>query len=226
MDLNSKPLVLPQLDAYRKATAKRRATAFCDAPEYVFGIEVKPLTPATWSMLCATGSRFVKGETALEGDVRNYLWFHSPRYGLKASKRVKRRALGRLTMAATQPWARWLGLKPSITRYCSVLATAVAEIETLIFEAFADAPQAKSNKGKPLATLESQLIVEFARELYWAPEQTRHTPLKQLFQHLRCIHASKGHEPEDAGEDAMLYAHMKARNDALLAAREKEAANA
>lgn len=223
MDISSKPLVVEGLAAHRAKTARRRAIAFCDAPEYVFGIEVKPITPATWTMLVATGSRFIKGETALEADVRNYLWFHSPDYDLTASKRKREHVLRRFTLKATHPWLRWLGLKPSMNRYCTVLFATAQEIEALITDDFADAPQVTGALGKPMATLESQLIVEFARELHWSPEQTRHTPLRKLFQHLRCIKASKGDEPGDAAEDALLYAHLKARNDALAVEREKAA---
>src|SRR5688500_15113949 len=54
-------LYLPALTEYRANCIRRRAEAFCDAPEYVLGTEVLPLTPATFSMLVATGSAFIMG---------------------------------------------------------------------------------------------------------------------------------------------------------------------
>lgn len=227
MDIKDRPLVLPTLAAARAATAKRRATAFCDAPEYVFGIRVKPLTPATWSMLAATGSRFVKGETALEGDVRNYLWFHSPQYCDSTARFAKWRkswALRRLTLAAAQPWRRWFRQKPDPARYYSVIATAIVQIEAIVNDAFADAPRAQGD-AKPLATLEAILVGLFAREYRWSAEATRYAPLCRLFQLMRCIQSSKGNEPSDNDEQVLTHAHLVRRNAELQAQRQKEVSN-
>lgn len=213
---------MPALLEYRAVTAKRRAIAFCDAPEFVLGTEVLPLTPATFSMLYAMGSAFVMGGAAQEFDVRNYLWFHSRLYahcGIPDWRKRKREALRRLSFELNQPWRKWVGLKPSVHRYTAVLAIAVSEIKQLVEEAFADSPAKSGRPGKPVATLEAFFIHEFAMAYRWGPEQTRHFPLRQLIQLHRCIRAGRGEDPSDDGEDRIYYEHLRARNEALAAQR-------
>jgi hypothetical protein len=213
---------LPGLPEYRESAARRRAEAFCDAPEYVFGIEVKPLTPATFSMLLATGNRFLSSDAPGEADIRNYLWFHSPLYahcGVRTWPLRKRWALRRFTRHCAQPWRRWLGLQPSVAHYGATLLMAATDIRGLINAAFADAAPASGSASAPIATLEGQLIHLFAQTYQWAPERTRRTPLRQLFQLHRLIRSGSGDEVRDATEEHMLAAHLRRRQSALDAAR-------
>lgn len=213
----------PKLLEYRRESAKRRAIAFCDAPEYVLGTEVLPLTPATFSMLVAMNSRFLGASEPLEADARNYLWFHSRLYGhcgVPDWRKRKKRALRSFNWLLTRPWLRWVGLRVSVHDYCACLALVTGEIKTLIDDAFADAPATSGNAEKPLATLEAQLIVEFAKGLGWLPERTRHTPLRQLFQLHRCLRRARGEEIGDAGEDALHAEHIRLRNKEAQNARE------
>lgn len=226
METTDNRLRLPALLEYRAQAALRRAAAFCDAPEYVLGIEVRPLTPASFSMLLATGSAFLGRPTsAQEFDVRNYLWFHSPLYahcGVKDWRTRKTRALRRLSFELNQPWRKWVGLAPDVHRYMSTLALAIAEITRLIEDAFADAPARSGRPGKPIATLEAFFIHEFSVAYGWSPEKTRHTPLRQLVQLHRCIRSGRGDDVSDDQEDQILFDHLKARNDALAAERKNK----
>lgn len=220
-------LRLPQLLEYRARALARRAEAFCDAPEFVIGIPVNPLTPATFSMLLATKSAFLSGGSATENDVINYLWFHSPLYshtGVQGWRQRKRLALARYSFEMGQPWRKWVGLKPDRNRQRSALVNAITEIRKLVTDAFADAPAASGRPGKPIATLEAFFIHEFAVAYHWMPEQTRHTPLRQVIQLHRCIRSSRGDEVSDDGEDRILAEHLRKRNDALAAERERRAA--
>lgn len=225
----SSPLRLPSMPAYRSAAARRRSAAFCDAPEYVLSTRVLPLTPRTFSMLHATGNRFILGGTIRESDVRNYVWFHSPLYAhiaVRGWRWRKRRALWRLHLLTAQPLRRLFFRRPSVERYAAILALATTDIQMLVDEAFADGPSS-SNKGKPFpATLESQLIHEFAAAYGWSAGTTRNTPLKQLFQMLRCIAVAHGAEVRDRGEEDILARHLEARNRQLAAEREKRATTA
>src|SRR5688572_20486436 len=99
-------LYLPELTEYRAAQTKRRAEAFCDAPDYVLGIEVLPLTPATFSMLVATGNSFVCGGKPTMEDAANYIWLHSRLYchcGARDRDKQKRRALAKFVDAMCEP---------------------------------------------------------------------------------------------------------------------------
>jgi hypothetical protein len=215
-------LYLPALLEYRAKVSRRRAAAFCDAPEYVLGSEVRPLTPATFSMLHAVGNAFVTGARPEVSDVRDYLWFHSPLYGhcgVKDWRQRKRKALRRFGNQACAPWRKWLGRAPDLNRFRAVMAMAVSEIEALVNDAFADAPPRSGTKTRPTASLEASLIDEFASSYRWEPERTRNTPLRQLFLLLRCIRAGRGQEVGDDGENEIIYAHLRARNDAIAAER-------
>lgn len=216
-------LYLPELVQYRRDAARRRAAAFCDVPEYIVGIEVQPITPRTFSMLLATGNRFIVGGNPGEGDVRTYVWFHSAGYshcGVAGWQKRKANALRPLTMLLTQPWRKWIGIPQSVGRYAAGLALAINDVNALVEEAFADSAARTGNPGAPLATLEAQLVHGFAAEYNWAPERTRNTPLRQLFQLHRCIRAAHGEEVADAGEQDILAAHLRAKNAALNAQRE------
>lgn len=223
----SRPLVLPELAAYRKKVGYRQATAFCDAPEYVAGIEVLPLTPRTWSMLYAVGSPFAHGGPISADAILTYLWFHSPSYahaGVQGWQIRKREALRPFLLRLTQPWRKWLLLKPVPHRARAAISMAGEEIKALLNEAFADADSGNGRPGKPVATLEAFMIHNFALRYQWTPERTRNVPLRQLFQLLRCMLNSVGAEVRDSGEDEILFAHMRRRMDALNQARAIEEA--
>jgi hypothetical protein len=210
-------LKLPELTAYREAASRRRAAAFCDAPDYVLGQEVRPLTPRTFSMLVAVDCHFILGGRATEGDVRNYLWFHSPRWchsGCPGWQRHKALALRPLFRELASPWRRRMGLPLDVPRYAAALALAVADIRRIVEDAFADCP-AGSGDGAAIATLEAQLVAAFAREFHWAAEYTRNQPLRQLFQLLRCVRAARGEDIHDRGEQEILAAHLRRRQEAL-----------
>lgn len=214
-------LHLPALLEYRAAVRIRRAGAFCDAPEYVLGIEVLPLSPATFSMLLATESHFVVGGLPTEADVRNYVWFHSRLYahcGVRTWPLRKRAALWRLDAMLKQAWRRplrWCGHGPSIHRYHAALVLAITQIRHLVDQAFADAPSASGRPGKPVATMEAQLIHRFAEAYGWSPDRTRTAPLRRLFQLDRCIAASRGVDVADEGEDRILADHLNERQAQL-----------
>ncbi len=205
------------MPAYRAAAAQRRAEAFCQAPEYIAGIRVLPPSPASWSMLYAIGSRFVRGGSPGEGDVRNYLWFHSPLYCAPSAPFFRLRkwlALEPLLRRLAPPFHR-----PADRRYFAVLLVAIEQIRRHLSEAFADAPPASGRGGASLATLEAYFIHEFAMAYQWKPDRTRWTPLRQLTQLHRCIRAARGEKIIDAGEEDLLYRHLLTRNAALSAHR-------
>ena len=219
MDLPKNSPFKAKLEAYRKEAARRRAEAFCDGPDYVLGIAVNALTPATFSLLVAHGSAIVCGGQIQEGDVRNYLWFHSRHYLHKGHAEwpaAKRKALDPLMRVLLNRRFRFsLERKPSQETYAATMALAIADIKNAVSDAFADCPPSMGGSSQPVATLEAEMIAIFARELQWQPDRTRNTPLRQLFQLLRCIRAWNGTEPRDAQEDAILAEHITLRNAEL-----------
>lgn len=196
------------LAAYRAEADQRRSGAFTDCPEYVLGIPVRPITPATWTLLGATGSAFVAGRIAQEGDIRNFLWFHSPLFTTHRLFSGPRRWLAHLRFNAILHRRRDLGY------YAGHLAMAGADIDRIIVDTFADvaAPNHTGRSVAPGACLEAQLEHFFRQHYGWPAARTRHTPLRRLFQYMRCI--SPG---EDVGEQAIKVAYLRSRNAALQA---------
>ncbi len=194
-----------EIAAYRKATIERRARAFIDCPDHVMGIEVLPITPRTWTMLTASGSRFMLGGQPMEGDIRNYLWFHSRLF------KVPR-------WVASASWLKWFALlrfnvmlhrQKDVNWYCATVALAGSSIAGILDEAMADA--AKGGAGSPGPCLEAQLIHVCAKEYGWSPERTRETPLRYMFQYVRCMNP----DDDDSGEQRVRFAHLEKWNAIL-----------
>lgn len=223
MELDVKPLILPALAVHRAAVARRRATAFIAIPDRVLGIDCQPISPASYSLLHAVGSPFLFGGTPGEREVKQYLWFHSPLWCDDSHPEMKGRyhrallAFNRFLIGRRG----WRLRRPCLDECAAVLALAGADIEAHMASAFADAPAASGKPGSPLASLEAQLVHEFARAYSWAPERTRLMPLRQLFQLHRCIRAERGEDILDEDEEQIKAAHYIRRNAELKAAREK-----
>lgn len=194
-----------QIAEYRAANAARRARAFIDCPDYVLGLPVRQMTLPTWTMLHATGCRFVAGGVPLEGDVRNYLWFHSRLF-------TQGRFAKPLKWLALLPFSSALHRKKDEDYYCTVIAMAIVDIKNLIAETFADAPKGRQRDGSAApACLEAQLVHLFTKEYGWSTEKIKRTPLAQLLQLARCF----GIDEDDEGERNIRFAHLKKRNNEL-----------
>lgn len=222
----SAPLRLPALPALRRAKVQRRAHAMCTGAEYVLGIRVLPMTLPSFSLLLAHGSPFLLGGQPREGDVRNYLWFHSPHYVDSTCphwERVKRDALAPFTRHLTSPWRKWFGLRPDFPRYAAALALAITDIRALTDFDFADVAGNYGRGGAPVASLHAQMLNSFSQAYpSWTREQIESTPLRVLFQLDRALAASRGKEVPDDDEEAQLAAHIRARQAALDAAKNSE----
>jgi hypothetical protein len=213
---------IPELGEYLANTARRRAEAFCDAPQYVLGMEVGPLTPRTYSMLYATRSAFVVGGSVTERDVRNFVWFHSKlhcHYGKCYQGILKWWALRKLRANLSPLWCRLLRLKPPVHRYVATLAICSAEIQALVQEAFADSPPRSAGAQRPIACAQAYFVYEFAAACGWTPERTSNTPLRQLIQLHRCVKAARGQEVQDDGEEQIEADYLRRRNIELIKSR-------
>lgn len=214
----AEPLQLPDLIAYRRAAADRRAGAFVPGSDLVLGVRCQPITPASVSMMLVSGSRFLCGGQPMEGDVRNYLWFHSPLFVTTDHPDCQRRraaALRRFRPSVSTRLRSFIRWPATVDEYCVRVVLAVADITRLVEDAFADAPAGGGKPGGACASLEAQLIHVFAEHYGWLPERTSHTPLRQLFQILRAMHPEAG----DAGEQAIIADYLRRKNAELAALR-------
>jgi len=201
-----------QIAEYRKEVTARRARAFIDCPDYLFKHELKPLTPKTWTMLHASGNRFLCGGMPLEGDIRNYIWYSSPWFTMEG-RFIKNRKWASLLW-----WNTILHSRKDEDWYVATLALAGAEIAGIVHETLADAPTGGKNTS-PGPCLEAQFIHLCAVEYGWAPEYTREQPLKKLFQLRRNFDTTE----DDEGERQIRFAHLRKINEEIRLEREKSA---
>lgn len=209
-------MVIADLDKalaeYRAKAEVRRAGAFTNCPEYVVGISLRPVTLETHRMLKAINSPYIRGETALEGDVRNFIWFHSRWFT------TWRLFAKPLRWFALLPFNALLHGRPGLQHYAAVIAMASNDISRILTDTFADVPAADTSGPRmaPGASIEAQLVHLFLKHYGWPESRTRKTPLRQLFQFMRCICPG-----EDAGEQEIKVAYLKARNAELAQAAQK-----
>lgn len=197
---------------HRSAVAARRARAFVDCPDTVLGLSLRPLTPRSWTLLHAIGSRLLTGEQPLEGDVRNYLWFHSLLFPL--ASRLPAPGSRLLKWLSLLPFSAVLHRRRDVDWYAATLAVAIHEVHGLLADALADAPQS-DRACAPGPCLEAQFI-HFAAATYgWPPARTRATPLRQLMQLVRAAHPAD----DDEQERQIRFAHLRQRNAELQASK-------
>lgn len=199
-----------KLAAHRRAVSARRSRAYVSCPDRVLGLPVQPITPPTWTLLHAIGSRFVLGGTPLEGDIRNYLWFHSRLFPLAAfvpapvARLLKWFALLRFTVL--------LRRRRDPDWYVATLTLAGAEITGLLNDALADAPKGNTDCA-PGPCLQAQFEHACASAYGWSPAFTSRQPLRRLFQLLRSAAPA---DTDDEAERAIRFAHLRDRNAAHL----------
>jgi hypothetical protein len=217
---DARPFYSMELLAARAEAAQRRSAAMCMEHDIIAGMYLRPLTPATYSMLTAIGSPFpVKGQAG-SGAVRTYVWLHSDLFTTDPRKadRARAKVFAELDRRIAPPWRRWrysrAGWQTLIAAGYAVAAAKIAEI----FEvAFADAPP-PGRKGPTVgASLEAQFIDTFAGAYaQWPfPTSISNTPLRKLYQLLRCMNGGD-FNPDEA---EIIAAELKADNEALAATR-------
>jgi hypothetical protein len=160
------------ISEHREAVAARRARAFIDCPDYVLGMPVRPVTPSSWTMLHAVGSRLLTDETPLEGDVRNYLWFHSRLFTLSPFWAPVLKWVALLRFSAVLHRRR-----NDVEWYVATIATAINDIRGILSDALADAPTG-GRSCAPGPCMEAQLVHFCASTYGWSEASSRATPLR------------------------------------------------
>lgn len=162
-------------------------------------------------MLHATGNRLICSGQPLEGDLRNYIWFHSPLF-TDSGRFAKARK-----WAALLKFNVMLHRKRNADWYAACLALMETEIVRIISDALADAPTG-GRATSPGPCMEAQFIGLFAKEYGWTPEYTSAQPLRKLFQ----LRRNFDHTGDDEGERRIRFAFLRERNAEL--AKERDAA--
>ncbi len=181
--------------------------------DYVLGVRVRALTPATYSRLVVIDSPFLYGLPAGADAVRDYLWIHAPNFDEEAKNRA---AFFNHWDRVTMPrWARWRYSRARWhDRVAATYALASCEIAELIGIAFADEPPGGEGVTMAGASLEAQFIDVFADAYNWEPERTRTTPLRVLFQ----LMATRSRVSYDKAEADVIAEELRAANASKLSA--------
>lgn len=136
-----------------------------DAPEFVAGVAVRPLTLRHLQIIRAVNSPFFYGRPPAPEDCAVFLWIVSPRFRPLKTWRDK---LARLMFVRG---LRRLKFGPCID-----------DIRRYLDDAFADSPPDSGGNGKSYWSLSASMIDLFRREYQWSQEYTLEQPLKALFQ--------------------------------------------
>lgn len=220
------PSLGDRLAALQAQQATERAAAMVSPTLTIApGLDLPPITLATWSRLVAFSSPFVTGGPITFTDLANYLWIHHPRFGQpldRATTRAKRDLTRRLHRYLEPRWPhleaalRLWSLHPKFPRWLrrrlgpnrgQRQADLIATIRQHIAAAWGDNPRATSaDDGTPLPCAREAYIKNlFRRELGLSFAETAALPLAQIVQH----------------ERALLVAH-KGPHDLALLTREEE----
>lgn len=202
----------------RAVANQRRAAAMVADYDRVGGMILNPITPASWSRLVALRSPFTWDGDAEASDVRNYVWFHSPRFTIDPGSAAAAQARVYKEFDARVAFGRQLWLCTPKRRRSWVLSgyeLAKAQIATIVEETFADSQPQASTSPRIAASLEASMIDLFARQYATWPFPTpiRDTPLRKLYQLLRCIN---GGDYEKTEAD-IIAEELRADNEALAA---------
>jgi len=213
-------LRLPALLEYRIQAERRRAAAFADAPTWILGCLVKPITPHTWSMLTAMRSPLLTGGRVEAWHVLDFIWIHSPLFRDTSRpfwRLAKWWALRRARFELLQPWRKLIGRRLDLHRHLATLAIAISEIKEELENAWADGPPKSKRALKPIASLEAFFIHEFLFHYGQPAEVTRHQPLRHLVQLHKVLRVARGDANEDEGENRILEKYLREKNAAQLA---------
>lgn len=150
-----------------------RDAAFLDLTTDICGVKIRQMTPRDLLILDGIGNPLMSGELPSPERLAEFLWLLSPRYANRALLRrfLFGRSIRRLDyMAAVK--ACW--------RY--------------IEDTFQDSPGNSGVSAMPYAGWCAHLVNSMAINYHWSEETILNTPLKRIFQYLKCIR--RHHDPQ------------------------------
>ncbi len=205
------------IPGYREAIreeSERRDEAFAGLPDFICGIEVRPLSMRHLLYLRGIRSPFVSGGIPGPADVALFLWCVSPNH--HAALRMR---------DALEPWiprlARWLfnRVRRRFFVRCRKLhfAQTVEAIAQFVADARQDAPGEEKGRGFEPSYYSSIAVVirRMAQNYSLTQAAVIDMPLRCLYQHLRVLL----HEVDEKAiffnpSDKVRSAHLKKLNEA------------
>ena len=176
--------VVPGLREAVEEESRLRDDSFLDAPEFVCGVEVEPLTLERFILLNAIRSPFlVGGRVPGATDIGLFLWVMSPQYRRAiAAQRTIWPVSRRLAMG----WL-WVARRLFVRRLRHLdAAQATLAIFQFVDSALFDAPKGKGCREAPgYWSAFGGLVFGIACETGWSEREIMRLPVKRLFQYGR-----------------------------------------
>lgn len=156
-----------------------RNLVYLDCPETVLGEPVRNITPHLLAVMTAIQSPFITGGNIRYPNIAQFIW-----------------ALHR-DYSPHSWWKRYL-LTKRLNAFS--LDESVRGINAFLDLTFMDAPRGGKDE-KPIAANVAWLIYRFRQEPWrMTEEQTKHTPLRKLYQELRCFERENGEIPQNKSD--------------------------
>ena len=156
------------IPGYREAIKREgdvRDASFLDLTTSICGVEIRQMTPRDLLILDGVGNPLVVGGLPTPAHVAQFLWLLSPKF--------KPNSKGR-------QWIFTAGI-----RRINYIA-AVRDCRKYVADTFMDSP-GSSGESYPYASWCAHMVANIALHFGWTHEVVLSTPLKQLFQYLKCI---------------------------------------
>lgn len=150
-----------------------RDASFLDLNANICGVEIRQMTPRDLIILDGIGNPLMGGTLPSPAQLADFLWKLSPHYAEHA------------------PLRRWL-FGRSIRRLDYMAA--VKACWRYIEDTFQDSPASSGPSSIPYAGWCAYLLNNIAINYGWSEQTIINTPLKRLFQYLKCIR--RYHDPE------------------------------
>lgn len=159
------------LEAINRENDNRDA-AFLDLTTNICGVEIRQMTPRDLLILDGIGNPLVEGKLPSPAQLADFLWKLSPRFSTRAP--LRRFLFGR-----------------SIRRISYI--EAVRACGRYIDATFQDSPASSGASSTPYAGWCAHLVHTIAINYNWDDDKVLNTPLKRIFQYLKCIR--RHHDP-------------------------------
>lgn len=165
-----------------------REEIYLDLPRVICGVKCKQITPYLLAVLFRIESPFVSGGEITHASVLQFLWACSTGY-------------------STSRFSRWMFFNRLFFSPVDLVKGA-SEIGQFMDDTFLDAPYG-TGKSVPYVSSIAWLELSMKRIMGWDSERTLHTPLRRIYQLIRCNVLRDGgllvNARSDAERDRMMH---------------------
>lgn len=166
---------IPGYDEALERERKIREEAFLSDRVSICGIEIYQVTPELLARLLRMSTPFLNGDVKLYSDSETirFLWALSPHF-------------------SKEQWKRDEFWKLAFSKIGDEFGKAEDEIEEFVDDTFLDAPHS-GRESVPYTCSIAWMVYKMASEPFrWDRDRTMRTPIREIYQYIRCDYLSKG----------------------------------